>query len=115
MAVTLTSTGVTFPSGNTQTEAVTTNWGGVGSYAVCYIASGTLAGGSTIAGADLRYANAGYALGILTNGGSTFYMQGSYMGVVTIIPMSFSGTWRCMAPSAKLASNTTPQLFVRIS
>ena len=122
MAVTLTSSGLQFPNGTEQTTAAasaSTDWGGVGSYAVCYYAGGTpsvVTGGSTIAGSSLRYASTnGYSLGIETSGYSTYYMLGTKMGAVTLGNPSLSGTWRCMVDSTKAASTTTAQLFVRIS
>ena len=118
MATTLTGTGVTFTRGNSQTEAVNTTWGGVGSYAVCYLVGpspATVAGNGTVAGSQLQYATNGYALGILTSGSSNYYMQGTLVGSVTRTTLSFSGTWRVMASPNLVVSTSTPQLLVRIS
>lgn len=114
MATTLTSTGVTFSSGNAQTEAVTTTAGGVGSYVLAYTAfAGPKNYNTTDVGSNLRRATNGSGFGIETSGASNYYMLGTKTAAITLSSYSFSGTWRVM--TGAVASSTTPQLWVRIS
>ena len=112
MAITVDGSGITFSSGS-QTEAVTTTWGGVGSYMPAYLdTSTTVARGSTLAGSALFYANNGYAFNVSTVGAS-YYMLVTQAGSITKTTLGLSGTWRVM--TGLQLSNTSTQLLVRIS
>lgn len=116
MTTTMTASGITFNSGISQTEAVNTGAGDVGSYIVAYTATSiptTTNRGSTDSGSNLRYDSGGGALGINNTGYSSFYMRGSLAGSLSLASYSLSGTWRVMSGIG--ASNTQAQLWVRIA
>jgi hypothetical protein len=110
MAVTINGTnGITFNDATTQASAVSTAYGGIGSYVMAAIA-GTTVSGSTYAGSSL----------IRANNGSDTWGNGSqgYLLVSTSANanLGFSGTWRCMTTSNYVSGSWYGlNLFVRIS
>ena len=119
MTTTISGSTITFNSGNTQSEAVQTTLGSIGSYTVAYYnpTGGvyTVSGSSTTAGANLYYAVQAKTLGIYYASSANYYVSGYVAGPVTISSLGLSGTWRCMVSTSKSASATTPQFWVRIS
>lgn len=119
MTTTIDGTYITFNSTNTQSEAVQTTFGSIGSYTVAYYnpTGGvyTVSGGSTTAGSNLYYATQAKTLGVYYASSANYYMSAYVAGPVTVSTLGLSGTWRCMVSSAKSATATTPQFWVRIS
>lgn len=137
MATTLTGTGVTFTSGNAQTEAVQTSLGGIGAYTVAlpdYTSDSQfnrIQIGNTVAGSTLRLitttnTNNGY-LGMKASGATSTGVTTAYasilLGTDTKATKNLSGTWRLMSgawgtdgiASQELVRGAYAGLWVRIS
>lgn len=115
MTITVDGSGITFGSGS-QTEAITTNWGGLGSYVNAYRAdaASNVALGSTIAGSSLQQTLGSGLNGMYTKTvAGVSCLAGTEAGSVTKGSLSLSGTWRVM--TGLQITNTSSQLCVRIS
>lgn len=137
MPTTLTATGVTFNSGNAQTEAVQTAFNGVGTYTIAmpiYTADGQfnrISVGNTSAGADLRRITTNTStngwLGMKASGTTATTLTTAYASIVlaneTKSSKGLSGTWRLMSGawgtdgvgSSEMVRGAYAGLWVRIS
>jgi hypothetical protein len=137
MATTLTGTGVTFSSGNEQTEAVQTSLGGIGAYTVAlpdYTSDGQfnrIQVGTTVAGSTLRLVttttiNNGN-LGFKASGTTATTLTTAYasilLGTDTKGTKNLTGTWRLMSGAwgtdgignSEMVRGSYSGLWVRIS
>jgi len=136
MATTLTGTGVTFTSGNAQTEAVQTSLGGIGAYTVAlpdYTSDSQfnrIQVGTTVAGSTLRQVtttttnngNLGCKMSGANNVLSTAYGN-ILLGTDTKGTKNLTGTWRLMSGawgtdgigSSEMVRGMWSGLWVRIS
>jgi len=137
MATTLTGTGVTFTSGNTQTEAVQTSLNGIGAYTIAlpdYTSDAQfnrIQVGTTVAGSTLRLVTTNTTsngnLGFKTNGTAATQLTTAYgsilLGTDTKGTKNLTGTWRLMSGawgtdgigSSEMVRGAYAGLWVRIS
>jgi hypothetical protein len=123
MPVTVRNTDILFNNGTTQSTAATpdsTDFGGVGSYAVLMMAAdNNLAVGGTIAGSSLRVnAQINQSITLTSNPFPNTSVGGSYAGGGTAV----SGTWRKMSGGSVFVFDSqyglryyANALYVRIS
>lgn len=137
MPTTLTGTGVTFNSGNAQTEAVQTGLNGIGTYTVAlpnYTSDSQfnrVSIGDTVAGSTLRMITTtntdnGY-LGMKATGATATTLTTAYasilLGTDTKATKNLTGTWRLMSGaygtdgigSGEMVRGAYAGLWVRIS
>jgi hypothetical protein len=107
MAVTINGTnGITFNDATTQASAVSTAYGGIGSYVMAGANGGSTTAGSTYAGSTL-VRNSSSPLGNGTGGYILVSKNGTSLGL--------TGTWRSMTTSDPNGTYFGIDLFVRIA